>query len=158
MKENKEWNLLSINNLTDSLFQILENKPEENICGLTVPWLYFGMLFSTFCWHVEDLYLYSINLLHHGSPKLWYGISHTDKEKMDKYIQDKCKKIKLNDPYIRHKLILMIDPKELTENGIVVYKCIQNPGEIVLTLPKAYHAGFSTGFNIAEAVNFSVRI
>ncbi len=28
------------------------------------------------------------------------------------------------------------------------------PGEFVLTFPGAYHAGFSTGLNIGEAVNF----
>lgn len=28
------------------------------------------------------------------------------------------------------------------------------PGEFVLTFPGSYHAGFSTGLNIGEAVNF----
>ena len=38
-----------------------------------------------------------------------------------------------------------------------VYKTLQRPGEFVLTLPGSYHAGFSTGLNIGEAVNFATR-
>ena len=46
----------------------------SDVPGLTRPWLYFGMLFSAFCWHVEDHYLGSVNYLHAGAPKTWYGI------------------------------------------------------------------------------------
>ena len=27
---------------------------DENIAGVVVPWLYVGMMFSSFCWHIED--------------------------------------------------------------------------------------------------------
>jgi histone demethylase JARID1 len=51
---------------------------------------------------------------------------------------------------------VMIDPLDLIKHGITVYKTIQKPGELIVTFPKGYHAGFSLGFNIAEATNFIV--
>jgi hypothetical protein len=37
---------------------------------------------------------------------------------------------------------------------VKVYKTLQMPGEYILTFPGSYHAGFSMGMNIGEAVNF----
>jgi len=41
------------------------------------------------------------------------------------------------------------------KEGIPVYKTFQEPHEMVITFPGAYHCGFSQGFNIAEAVNLA---
>ena len=40
--------------------------------------------------------------------------------------------------------------------GLQVHRIVQEPGEFVITLPKAFHAGFNAGFNCAEAVNFAL--
>jgi len=48
----------------------------------------------------------------------------------------------------------MIDPLELIDAGIKVYKTYQRPKQYVCTFFKAYHCGFSHGFNVGEAVNF----
>ncbi len=57
---------------------------------------------------------------------------------------------------MRHKTFLF-HPGLLFSKGIKVNKCLQNPGEFIITLAKSYHAGFNMGFNCAEAVNFAYR-
>ena len=152
------WLLQNINLQENSLLQFLKEEEKSNISGLTIPWVYLGMIFSTFCWHVEDLFLFSLNYMHYGSPKIWYSLPINQKEKMNSFIKEKYKLINPKNKNLIDKLTLLIDPLELEENGIEVNRTIQNPGEIILTLPNSFHAGFSTGFNIAEAVNFSVDI
>lgn len=39
--------------------------------------------------------------------------------------------------------------------GVRVVHTVQEPGEFIVTFPKAYHGGFSHGWNAAEAVNFA---
>lgn len=36
------------------------------VSGVTEPWLYHGVLFASFCWHVEDHNLFSVQYLHDG--------------------------------------------------------------------------------------------
>lgn len=91
-----------------------------------------------------------------GKPKVWYSVSTEDKEKLDEYINKKFLMKISKDPSFFFNLRIHIDPKELIEQGIQVYKTIQYPGEMIVTLPKGYHMGFSLGLNKAEAVNFAV--
>jgi hypothetical protein len=62
------WNLNNLNECTLLRFV------KEDIPGIISPWLYMGMCFSTFCWHNEDHFLYSINYLWEGEAKQWYGV------------------------------------------------------------------------------------
>ena len=55
---------------------------------MNVPWLYVGMLFTSFCWHNEDNYLYSINYNHLGAPKQWYGIPGSEAKNFEKVSKD----------------------------------------------------------------------
>lgn len=54
------WNLNNFPKLEDSMLRMVQ----DDIPGVIVPWLYMGMLFSSFCWHYEDHCFYSINYLH----------------------------------------------------------------------------------------------
>ena len=55
-------------------------------------------------------------------------------------------------------LLLLLPPLLLhplrAPTGVAVYRAVQQPGEFVVTFPRAYHQGFSHGFNCGEAVNF----
>ena len=54
------WNL---NNMPVLEASVLTHVTAD-ICGMKLPWLYVGMCFSSFCWHIEDHWSYSINYLH----------------------------------------------------------------------------------------------
>jgi hypothetical protein len=58
-----EWNVSRLARLSSGLLQHLVTP----IPGVTDPMLYIGMRYSTFCWHVEDNWLYSLRL--HGSTR-----------------------------------------------------------------------------------------
>jgi hypothetical protein len=51
--------------------------------------------------------------------------------------------------------VTQLSPSVLKSEGVPVYRTVQNPGEFILTLPRAYHSGFNCGFNCAEAVNIA---
>ena len=64
------WNLNNFPRLGGTYGSMLRHI-DENIAGVVVPWLYVGMMFSSFCWHIEDHMFYSINYHHWGDPKQW---------------------------------------------------------------------------------------
>ncbi|XP_054825026.1 lysine-specific demethylase JMJ13-like [Prosopis cineraria] len=156
---NSKWNLKKVSQLPKSILRLLET----TIPGVTEPMLYIGMLFSVFAWHVEDHYLYSINYHHCGASKTWYGIPGHAALDFERVVRE----------YVYSKDILSSDgedgafdvllgkttlfpPNVLLDNEVPVYKAVQMPGEFVITFPRAYHAGFSHGFNCGEAVNFAI--
>ncbi|KAK3200750.1 hypothetical protein Dsin_024165 [Dipteronia sinensis] len=143
------WNLNNFPRLPGSLLSY----ESGDISGVLVPWLYIGMCFSSFCWHVEDHHLYSLNYMHWGAPKMWYGVPGKNalklEETMKKYMPDLFEE----QPDLLHKLVTQLSPSIMKSEGVPVYRCVQNTGEFVLTFPRAYHSGFNSGFNCAEAVN-----
>lgn len=51
--------------------------------------------------------------------------------------------------------VKQLSPFALNSEGIPVFRCVQNPGELVLVFPGAYHSGFDCGFNCSETANFA---
>ncbi|XP_016465953.2 lysine-specific demethylase JMJ13 [Nicotiana tabacum] len=153
-----KWNMKGLSRLPKSVLRLLE----KSIPGVTEPMLYIGMLFSMFAWHVEDHYLYSINYQHCGAAKTWYGIPGHAALDFEKVVREH---VYTNDilsadgedgafDVLLGKTTLF-PPNILSEHGVPVYKAVQKPGEFIVTFPRAYHAGFSHGFNCGEAVNFA---
>ncbi|KAL8266985.1 hypothetical protein R6Q59_004329 [Mikania micrantha] len=156
---NSKWNLKKVARLSRSILRLLES----TIPGVTEPMLYIGMLFSMFAWHVEDHYLYSINYHHCGAEKTWYGVPGHAALDFENVVRQKV---------YNHDILstegedgafdvllgktTLFPPNILSQHGVPVYKAVQKPGEYVVTFPRAYHAGFSHGFNCGEAVNFAI--
>lgn len=65
-----EWNMRGVSRSKGSLLKFMK----EEIPGVTSPMVYLAMMFSWFAWHVEDHDLHSLNYLHMGAGKTWYGV------------------------------------------------------------------------------------
>ncbi|CAK7341125.1 unnamed protein product [Dovyalis caffra] len=143
------WNLNNFPRLPGSVLSF----ESGDISGVLVPWLYIGMCFSSFCWHVEDHHLYSLNYMHWGAQKMWYGVPGKDAIKLEEAMRKHLPDLFEEQPDLLHKLVTQLSPNILKSEGVPVYRCVQNSGEFVLTFPRAYHSGFNCGFNCAEAVN-----
>ncbi|KAL2455097.1 Transcription factor jumonji (jmj) family protein/zinc finger (C5HC2 type) family protein [Abeliophyllum distichum] len=153
-----KWNLKKLSRLPKSILRLLETA----IPGVTEPMLYIGMLFSMFAWHVEDHYLYSINYHHCGAAKTWYGIPGHAALDFEKVVREHVYThdiLSANEEDSAFDVLLgkttLFPPKILLDHDVPVFKAVQKPGEFVITFPRAYHAGFSHGFNCGEAVNFA---
>ncbi|XP_072238498.1 lysine (K)-specific demethylase 5Ba isoform X2 [Leuresthes tenuis] len=144
------WNLNNMPVLDASVLTHIT----ADICGMKVPWLYVGMCFSSFCWHIEDHWSYSINYLHWGEPKTWYGAPGYAAEHLESVMKKLAPELFESQPDLLHQLVTIMNPNTLMNSGVPIYRTNQCAGEFVITFPRAYHSGFNQGFNFAEAVNF----
>lgn len=141
------------------------------MAGVSTPMLYVGQLFATFAWHVEDHWLYSINYQHQGAHKTWYGVPGAAAEAFEAaaarvaYAAPCAAEVAAGSTPKRVALRVaaelagkttMFSPRHLMDAGVPVYRAEQAPGCFVLTFPRSYHAGFSAGFCLGEAVNFAM--
>ncbi|CAJ2650651.1 unnamed protein product [Trifolium pratense] len=145
------WNLNNLPKLKGSMLRAVHH----NITGVMVPWLYIGMLFSSFCWHFEDHCFYSMNYLHWGEPKCWYSVPGSQARAFEKVMRSSLPDLFDAQPDLLFQLVTMLNPSVLQENGVPVFSTLQEPGNFVITFPRSYHGGFNLGLNCAEAVNFA---
>uniref|UniRef100_A0A182RQF4 [histone H3]-trimethyl-L-lysine(4) demethylase n=1 Tax=Anopheles funestus TaxID=62324 RepID=A0A182RQF4_ANOFN len=145
------WNLNNLPVLDESILGHIN----ADISGMKVPWMYVGMCFATFCWHNEDHWSYSINYLHWGEPKTWYGVPGSRAEDFELAMKSAAPELFHSQPDLLHQLVTIMNPNILMNADVPVYRTDQHAGEFVVTFPRAYHAGFNQGYNFAEAVNFA---
>ncbi|XP_037806126.1 serine-rich adhesin for platelets-like isoform X4 [Lucilia sericata] len=151
--DQNSWN---INHLGTILDYVNEDYGIQ-IDGVNTAYLYFGMWKTTFAWHTEDMDLYSINYLHFGAPKTWYAVPPEYGRKLEKVANQYFPASYKNcNAYLRHKMTL-ISPQILKQHDVPVNKITQESGEIMITFPFGYHAGFNHGFNCAESTNFAME-
>lgn len=147
----KEWNINSLGTILD----FVNSDYGIEIDGVNTAYLYFGMWKTTFAWHTEDMDLYSINYLHFGDPKTWYSIPPEHGKRFERIASGFFPtSAKTCQAFLRHKMTL-ISPQILKQYSVPVNKITQEAGEIMITFPYGYHAGFNHGFNCAESTNFA---
>ncbi|KAL0297641.1 UNVERIFIED_CONTAM: Lysine-specific demethylase 5A, partial [Sesamum radiatum] len=129
------WNLNNLPRLQGSMLRTVH----QNIAGVMVPWLYIGMLFSSFCWHFEDHCLYSMNYLHWGEPKCWYSVPGNEAHAFEKVMRSCLPDLFEAQPDLLFQLVTMLNPSVLQERGVPVYSIIQ-----ATLAPPSLYCGCST--------------
>ncbi|KAH7684855.1 [histone H3]-lysine-36 demethylase protein [Dioscorea alata] len=148
------WNMRGVSRAKGSLLRFMK----EEIPGVTSPMVYIAMMFSWFAWHVEDHDLHSLNYLHFGAGKTWYGVPRDARLALEDVIRvhGYCGEV---NPLVTFAILTekttVMSPEILVGAGIPCCRLVQNAGEFVVTFPGAYHTGFSHGFNCGEAANIA---
>lgn len=78
------------------------------------------MCFSTFCWHNEDHWSYSINYLHWGEAKTWYGVPGDGAEKFEHAMKQVAPELFDSQPDLLHQLVTICNPNILMKAGVPV--------------------------------------
>lgn len=98
-----------------------------------------------------------MNYMAEGEGKVWYGVPGSQAEQFELKMLSKLNpNVVKSNPKIIYSITAMIPPDELIDNNVQVCRLVQEPGTFIITFPAAYHAGFSCGWNVAEAVNMAL--
>ncbi|XP_025141062.1 lysine-specific demethylase 5B isoform X2 [Bubalus bubalis] len=108
------WNLNNMPVMEQSVLAHIT----ADICGMKLPWLYVGMCFSSFCWHIEDHWSYSINYLHWGEPKTWYGVPGYAAEQLETVMKKLAPELFISQPDLLHQLVTIMNPNTLMTHEV----------------------------------------
>ncbi|KAG8638739.1 hypothetical protein MANES_14G055900v8 [Manihot esculenta] len=149
-----DWNMRGVSRAKGSLLRFMK----EEIPGVTSPMVYVAMMFSWFAWHVEDHDLHSLNYLHMGAGKTWYGVPREAAVAFEEVVRVHGYGGEMN-PLVTFAILgektTVMSPEVFVGAGVPCCRLVQNAGEFVVTFPRAYHSGFSHGFNCGEAANIA---
>lgn len=129
----------------------------KEVPGIHSPFAYesssaFG---ATFGLHLEDYNLISLNHLYHGE-KIWIIISPSSRQALEMKLRStdngfqqwQC------DQFVRHAGVFI--PPNILDDWNITYTVVrQKAGDIIATMPGAYHQGFCLGYSLAEACNYA---
>lgn len=137
-------------NLPNNIF----SRADVNLPGFSSPYLYMGTAKSGTGIHIEDGATFSMNTLIDGQPKYWFFCT----PKAYPVVRTLCsfafpEEAAHCSEFIQHKSI-MANPTWLQQKELEVNTVVQNPGDIIITYPHAYHWVINGGANLAEAVSF----
>ena len=146
-----------MNNIIDSE-NFLPKVMPESCPGINTTFGYLGQAASTFAWHVEDACLGSMNINLGGATKVWYTLSPKHQQRFRTRVLRKAFLNDFNDclGFDQHKQCVVSPDcaEDIMRIPNIVHTHDQEPGDIVITLPGAFHSGFSTGMNFGEAINW----
>jgi hypothetical protein len=103
--------------------------------------------------HEEDWHLMSLNLAYYGR-KIWTVVAPRQADHLQSQYSLEVEALKPCSQNIRH-CATYIPREKLKSWGLEIRVFPQDPGDVVVTFPRAYHQGFSTGVTIGEAVNYA---
>uniref|UniRef100_A0A0A9C2K5 REF6 n=1 Tax=Arundo donax TaxID=35708 RepID=A0A0A9C2K5_ARUDO len=93
-------------------------------------------------WHVEVRDLQSLNYMHSGAPKTWYG------DVMLAFVHGYSGEVNSLETFaMLGDKTTVISSEVLVDSGILCCRLVQNAGECMITFPGSYHCGFSHGGN-----------
>ena len=132
----------------------------DSMSGVVTPWTYFGSAFSIFAFHNEDGNTFSSNLQLSGDPKIWIFLEPGQARELEGAIRALYPQYSdggtLCNDYLRHKSCFFT-LSQLKQFGMRYTVVVQNPGEMIVTMPYAIHGGFNTGENCNVAVNMAAK-